>query len=305
MPQVELTAIVEAEDSRFRPHAELLSGVRRFADYQSLLNKDDVDGVIICAANSKHRQVILDFARAGIPVLCEKPIATGTEDAREMLAICEAHRVPLGICSPCRFSEPLHQAKRLIRESAIGKVVAVNSTNRGMMPDDWFVQPKLSGGGALIDRTVHVVDALRWLFEAEFTRVLAHAATRLHAIPVEDVAVLTLEMSNEAFVTLDTSWSRPNRSFPLWGDVDLELIGTAGVLSLNLFPWTINVYSESAGKHLADARDGDLNLRMIENFIAVIRGEAKFAANGLDGLRALEVVEAAYKSIATGQVVDL
>jgi predicted dehydrogenase len=122
---------------------------------------------------------------------------------------------------------------------------------------------------------------------------------------VEDVGLLTLEMSNDVFVTLDTSWSRPNRSFPIWGDVTIEIIGTHGVISLDLFPWTLNYYSESAGKHLADARDGDLSLRMLENFVGMIEGRARLSATGLDGLRALEVVEAAYRSIATQRVVPL
>ena len=156
-----------------------------------------------------------------------------------------------------------------------------------------------------MDHTVHVVDALRWLFGAEFTEVFAHGATRLHDIPAEDVGILTLGMSNEVFVTLDTSWSRPNRSFPLWGDVTFEIVGTRGVISLDLFPWTLNCYSESGGKHLVEARDGDLSLRMLENFAGTIQGQTQLSANGLDGLRALEVVEAAYKSIATRQVVPL
>jgi predicted dehydrogenase len=220
--------------------------------------------------------VVLDFARAKIPILCEKPIATKCSDAREMLAICEANDVPLGICFPVRFSEPLRQAKRLVEQGGLGQVVAVKATNHGTMPGDWFVDPQLSGGGAVMDHTVHVVDALRWLFDAEFTQVFAHAANRLHPIPVEDVGLLTLEMSNEVFVTLDTSWSRPNRSFPIWGDVTIEIVRNARGTQLDLFPWTLNYYSESAGKHLADARDGDLTLRMLENFVGMIEGTSHF-----------------------------
>jgi UDP-N-acetylglucosamine 3-dehydrogenase len=302
---VELVAVAEADARRVSAHAGLLEGIRVVSDYQELLQPGALDGVLICSANSRHKQMVFDFARAGVPILCEKPIATKCLDAREMLAICEAHEVAFGVCFPMRFSEPLRQAKRLIEQEGLGRVLAVKATNRGTMPGDWFVDPQLSGGGAVMDHTVHVVDALRWLFEAEFTRVFAHASHRFHAIPVEDAGLLTLEMSNEVFATLDTSWSRPNKSFPIWGDVNLEIIGTGGVLNLELFPWTINHYSEPAGKHLADARDGDLSLRMLENFAGAVQRQAKLSASGLDGLRALEVVEAAYRSIATRQAVLL
>ena len=297
--------MAESDQRRVSAHASLLEGLTVVSDYGQLLRPGAVDGVLVCSANGRHKQMVLDFARAKIPILCEKPIATKSADAREMLAICEANDVPLGICFPVRFSEPLRQAKRLVEQGGLGQVVAVKATNHGTMPGDWFADPQLSGGGAVMDHTVHVVDALRWLFDAEFTQVFAHAANRLHPIPVEDVGLLTLEMSNEVFVTLDTSWSRPNRSFPIWGDVTIEIIGTRGVLSLDLFPWTLNYYSESAGKHLADARDGDLSLRMLENFVGMIEGRATLSATGLDGLRALEVVEAAYRSIATQRVVPL
>jgi predicted dehydrogenase len=152
------------------------------------------------------------------------------------------------------------------------------------------------------DHTVHVVDALRWFLGVEFTQVMARAATRLYDIPVEDVGLLSLEMNNQAFVTLDTSWSRPNKSFPIWGDVHLTLVGSKGVMELELFPWTLNYYSESVGKHLALARDGDLNGKMIRNFVAAIQGKETIAASGMDGVRALEVVEAAYRSIASRAV---
>jgi predicted dehydrogenase len=305
MRDVEIAAVAEPDPRRLAAHTELLQGIRQVSDYQELLASDDVDGVIVCAANSRHKPIVLDCARKGVPILCEKPIATRTEDAREMLAICDAHDAPLGICFPVRFSEPLRRANAVIREGRLGQVIAVKATNRGTMPGEWFVDPKLSGGGAVMDHTVHVVDALRWLFDAEFTRVFAHAATRLHNIPVEDVGLLTLEMSNEVFVSLDASWSRPNHSYPIWGDVNLEIVGTSGILELQLFPWTLSYYSEQTGKHWVEACDGDLNLRLLENFVMSIQGTTELSATGEDGLRALEVVEAAYKSIGTQRVVAL
>ncbi len=305
MVGVDVVGVVEPDAARLSAHADLLQGIPTPASYQELLATNAVDGIIVCSANSRHKQTVLDFGRRGVPILCEKPIATRTEDAREMLAICQAHDALLGICFPVRFSEALQQSKRLIQQGSLGQIVAVKATNRGMMPGDWFVDRSLSGGGAVMDHTVHVVDALRWLFDAEFIQVFAHAATRLHALAVEDVGLLTLEMSNEVFVTIDTSWSRPNKSFPIWGDVNMDIVGTEGVLALELIPWTINHYSESAGKHLVESRDGELNLRLLENFVMAIQGAGQISATGVDGLRALEVVEAAYRSAATRKVVTL
>ena len=305
MPDVSVVAIAEADAKKIAESSELVGSIPCTVDYRELIRSKSVDGVILCSANSRHKQMVIDIARANIPILCEKPLATKTADAREMLAIAEAHGTPLGICFPCRFSESLQQAKHLIQHEALGEIVAVKATNHGTMPGGWFVDPALSGGGAIMDHTVHVVDALRWIFEREFVRVYAQAATRLHAVPVEDVAVLNLEMSNGMFVTLDSSWSRPSRSFPIWGDVQMTIVGTNGILNLDLFPWTLSHYSEQAAKHVAISHDGNLNLHLLQNFVQSIQNGKPISPDGVDGLRALEVVEAAYDSVATGEVVLL
>jgi predicted dehydrogenase len=305
MPDVSVVAIAEADERKLAEYSELIGAIPCTADYKELLQSNSVDGIILCSANCRHKQMVIDIARAGIPILCEKPLATKTADAREMLAVADAHSTLLGICFPCRFSESLHQAKHLIENAALGEIVAVNATNRGTMPGGWFTDPALSGGGAIMDHTVHVVDALRWIFEREFVRVYVQASTRLHGVSVEDVAILNLEMSNGVFVTLDSSWSRPSLSFPIWGDVQMTVIGTSGILKLDLFPWTLSYFSDQAAKHLAISHDGNLNLQMLQNFVQSIQHGRPISPNGIDGLRALEVVEAAYSSLATGNVVLL
>jgi predicted dehydrogenase len=305
MADVRVVAVAEGDSHRLQALSECLQTTPAFADYQKMLSEVSADGAIVCSANAKHKDMVKACARAGIPILCEKPIATKTADAREMLAICEAHEVPLGVCFPARFSEALGQAKHLIGLGAIGTVLAVKATNQGTMPGGWFVDPELAGGGAIMDHTVHVVDALRWLFKAEFTQVFGHASNQLYNLQVEDTGLLSLEMSNEVIVTLDTSWSRPNRSYPIWGNVSLTIVGTQGVLNLELFPWTLNHYSEEAGRHLVISRDGDLSGLLLGNFIDALGSGTAVAPDGVDGLRALEVVEAAYQSVSSGKVVAL
>jgi UDP-N-acetylglucosamine 3-dehydrogenase len=300
MPGIQLH-LVETDLSLLAPIETNLTKIPVYSNTEKLLSNIQVDGAIICTDNKGHHDSVIACARANIQMLCEKPIATTLEDAREMLALCGAHDVSLGICFPVRQSPVIQQARELIRQGGLGEVLAIKATNHGTMPGGWFVDPARSGGGAIIDHTVHVADALRWMLGAEFTRVFALASTRLHDIPVEDCGLLSLEMNNGVFVTLDTSWSRPHQSSPLWGDVSLRIVGTAGVLDLELFPWTINFFSEEAGKHLAVPCDGNLNQKMLNNFIQVIAGQEKITADGRDGLRALEVVCAAYKSLASGQ----
>jgi len=305
IPEAKLIAVSDEDPSRLEEHAELISGTARYSDYRELLAKEPVDGVIICSRNAAHKEMTIESARAGKHVLCEKPIATRLEDAREMIAVCKEQGVILQICFPARYAPSLHKAKKMIADGEIGQVVAAKTSNHGTMPGGWFVDKELAGGGAIIDHTVHIVDAMRWLFDAEFTEVYAEMATRLYDIPTEDVGLLSLEMSNGLFATLDTSWSRPAHSSPLWGDAIIELIGARGNLKLDLFPWTLNFYSEAAGKHVVISNDKDLNRRLLQDFVDSIQSGRQPLVLGEDGLRALEVVLGAYSSISTKQPVQL
>ena len=124
MPGVRIVALAEPDGTRLEPYARLLAGVPIYGDYRRMLQEVSLHGVIICSSNAKHKAAVIDCARAGIPVLCEKPLAAKTADAREMLAVCQAHDVLLGMCFPARFSPALDQAKQLIHKGELGKTLA-------------------------------------------------------------------------------------------------------------------------------------------------------------------------------------
>ena len=114
-------------------------------------------------------------------------------------------------------------------------VLAVKSTNHGMCPGDWFVQKELSGGGAVMDHTVHVADLLRDLLKAEAATVYAEISNQIRRSDTDDIGIMTIEFSNGVFATLDGSWSRPPKSYPTWGDVTMEVVGTTGTATMDMF----------------------------------------------------------------------
>ena len=90
-------------------------------------------------------------------------------------------------------------------------------------------QKKLSGGGAVLDHTVHVIDVWRWMLEEEVVKVYAESGQLFYPdINIDESGLLSVEFQGGAFGTLDTSWSRPNNSFPTWGDVTMEIVGEKG-----------------------------------------------------------------------------
>lgn len=182
--------------------------------------------------------------------------------------------------------------------------MAIRGTNRGKMPGGWFIDRELAGGGAVMDHTVHVVDAVRWLLGREFISVYAEVDSRIWGIPLDDCGMLSLELEGGIIMTQDPSWSRP-KSFPTWGDVTLEFVGTEGVIYLDAFAENFLVYDDGQGQILQEFYGGDMDYGLIKDFVAAVAEDREPSITGWDGLKALEVTLAAYESARRGQPVRL
>ena len=263
----------------------------------------DIDGVIITSENIHHRSMTERAAAAGKWILCEKPLATTTADAKAMVRACEKAKVGLGTAFPCRYSPPLVTACEQIREGVFGEIYAASCTNHGSFPGGWFAEDALAGGGATMDHTVHVVDLLRWILGKEFTKVYCELGNQLHQglAKTDDLGSLHLEMEGGVQVSHVASWSRP-KSFPTWGDVTFQFIGSKGVLDVDAFKQKVNVYSDAAVKAEWAFWGGNPDTGLVRDFIDSIHERRQPAVTGVDGLRAVEVTVAAYKSAKTGVV---
>jgi predicted dehydrogenase len=193
-----------------------------------------------------------------------------------------------------------------VRDGVLGRVLMIRGTNRGTMPGGWFVDPTLSGGGAVTDHSVHVVDAIRFVTGEEITSVYAQADTHFYPqLPVEDCGLLLMELSGGGIVSLDPSWSRPNQAFPTWGDVTMEVSGTEGVANVDYSAQHTTVYSNSRVRAVQLGWGEDNDLLLVVDFVQAIREGRAPMASGEDGLHAVEIVEAAYASIASGEAVPV
>ncbi|MFN8565159.1 MAG: Gfo/Idh/MocA family oxidoreductase [Anaerolineae bacterium] len=185
---------------------------------------------------------------------------------------------------------------------------AVNGTNQGECPHyhrAWFVDPALAGGGAMTDHTVHLADLLRWLLKSEPVEVYAEANHILYrdaAPDVETGGIVSLRFADGTIASIDCSWSKPPY-YPTWGGLAMDIIGSGGLATLNAFDQNLTVYRHSAGRAAYGYWGSDANRAMLEDFAAALRGDQARGASGVDGLRAVQVVAAAYESVRTGQPV--
>ncbi len=300
------TLIGIADPDPDRGHAMAKRFATTYLPSEDALLALGLDGLIVTSENIHHRASVERAAVAGVrAILCEKPLATTAEDARAMINTCTAHGVSLATAFPCRYSPAFQSLRRQVRAGAIGEVLAIRGTNRGKSPGGWFVEKVLSGGGAVIDHSVHVADLNRVLLGREATEVYAEIGHGFCHQGWDDTGFLTIRYEGGVFATLDTSWSRP-KTYPTWGDVTLQVVGTGGVLDLNMFAQSLMHNDDRVGQAAWVPWGTDPNAGLIVDFLRLTAGEdAPDLATGEDGLRALQVALVAYQSAEQGYPVPV
>lgn len=275
-----------------------------FLEADSLL--ETVDAAIICSTNADHRTWAERAAEAGVHVLSEKPLAPEPAVARDIVDTCAEADVHLGVAMPLRFSLPARKAKDTLEEGALGSLQMISGTNRGKMPGSWFVDPDASGGGAVMDHTVHIVDLVHWLTGERVAEVYAEVGSHFHDLSVEDVNLLSMTLTDGTQFSLDGSWSRPD-SWDFWGDATVSLVGTDATVDIDCFAQKAKLTDDTEdGSGVQSLYWGDdPNGGLVADFVDAVRNDRQPEITGREGVDAVAVVEAAYESAERGEPVDV
>ncbi|MFL6008408.1 MAG: Gfo/Idh/MocA family protein [Rubrobacteraceae bacterium] len=296
LDEADFVGIADVDQDRGKEAAERF-GVRYFEDAASLFRV--VDAVVVCSENSNHARDVIPALHDGVHVLCEKPISTTVEDALAIIDASETSGSQFRTAFPVRYLPSVVRAREIVRGGSLGRVLAVNGANRGTIPGGWFLDPEIAGG-ALIDHTVHVADLLRWMLDAEVKSVYAEIGSFFGAEGTDDAAILTLELeggpiAQGTFATIDPSWSR-GEGYPVKADVRLRISGTTGVLDVDPFARPVRTFDHESRVPSWAYTGEDMNALMLADFLHGVAECEPACASGLDGLRALEIVLAAYAS---------
>lgn len=288
------------------PPTELAArvGARACLDLDELLAHVDV--VDVCVPTHLHAEVTLRAAAAGRHVICEKPLARTSGQARRMLAACREAGVGLLVAHVVRFFPEYVAAREQVRRGAIGTPAVLRFSRTTFAPrrraDDWFADPVRSGG-VLLDLMVHDLDQARW-FAGEVATVSAFGlAARRPELGVDHVLAVLTHVGG-AISHLEASWAHPAPGFR----TRFEVAGTTGLidhdsdrdapLRLTLPPAQVEAPPVPvATSPLAESP----YQRQLAHLLGVLEGTASPVVTAEDGLAALLLAEAAERSIMSGQ----
>jgi len=178
-PGCELRAIFSQDASKLRALKRKygVAAALEYDQYDDYLRSGEVDAVYVALPNDMHPEYTIRAARAGVHVLCEKPLATNSYDGERMIAACADNGVKLMVAYRLHFEgATLHAIERALRGD-IGRPRFFSSTFAMQVQNDNIRTRRARGGGPLLDLGVYCVNAARAIFRAEPTEVVAMSAT--------------------------------------------------------------------------------------------------------------------------------
>ncbi|MEM2110609.1 MAG: Gfo/Idh/MocA family oxidoreductase [Candidatus Bathyarchaeia archaeon] len=186
-----------------------------YDNIEDLLSNREIDAVYIATPNYLHREQTIMAARAKKHVLCEKPLGINVKECVDMIEECKRNNVKLGVGFMMRFHGLHQKIKEIIENGVIGKTVLGRAQLTCWYPkieDAWRQNPKLSGGGSLIDMGSHCIDILETLLSTKVKEVFSFQDNLVQGYPVEDTSVVLLRFNSGAVGIVDNCFNVPDKA---------------------------------------------------------------------------------------------
>jgi predicted dehydrogenase len=315
LPGARLVAVADLKASRAdrfaaEYHAE------PYTEYRRLLERPDLDVVNICTPSGLHAQMAIEALQAGKHVIVEKPIALSLADTDRMIATAGAVGRKLCVVLQNRYNPPMQDLRRVVDSGRLGRLLLGNATVRWYRPQEYY-EDEWHGtwamdGGALMNQSIHHIDALQWLMGAPES-VFAYTATLAHRMEAEDVGVAVIRFRGGVLGVVEGS----TVTYPenLEGSIaifaergSLKVGGTA--LNRKVI-WKVEGELEHEKELLTREQVdppsvyGTSHRAVIADMIDAVTGNREPRTDGIEARKSVAFVLAIYESARTGQPVAM
>ena len=303
-----------AANAREAAHSE--TGAPAFATIKELVQGTDADVVILTTPSGLHPEQAILIAESGRHVMTEKPMATRWQEAKRMVAACDAANVRLFVVKQNRRNATLQLLKRAVETGRFGRIYMVNINVFWSRPQSYYESAGWRGtwefdGGAFMNQASHYVDLLDWLI-GPVESVQAYTATLARDIEVEDTGVVSVRWRSGALGSMNVTML----TYPKNLEGSITILGEKGTVRVGGVAVNEIQHWEFADTHPDDAKVKDANYQTTsvygfghplyyDNVLKVLRGEAEPDTDGREGLKSLEVLIATYLSARDGRRVPL
>lgn len=284
-----------------------------YHDYREMLKRENLDVISICTPNYLHKEMAVAAFKKGCQVLLEKPIAINMVQAKAIRNAQVKYGTRCMVSFTHRFNLMNVKAKEALKKGDIGKpyMVRVRMAHTGPIPGwaktDWFYDLEKAGGGAMLDMAIHAFDLIQW-YLGPVTAVHGKAVTLRKKIKVDDNALAILEFGESCLGYVEAGWTSPAgfRGLEIMGDNGMILVDySAGKTTI-----TKGVSRPDNSNHqitdvLVDKPGPSAWVREMEYFTSHLNSRKPFDITVDDGISALNIALACYKSSLTGKTIKL
>ena len=268
-------------------------GIMFLENWRDLVVRPEVSAVLVVTPPVLNREICLSAAGAGKSLLIEKPLALTAADAEVMIQAVRAAGVRLMTAHTLRFTPVLRRLRERLPD--VGTLDCLTLTMRAERPPhEWLGDPALAGGGVLIEIGVHLLDLIRYLTGEEVVEVSA-GLTRRHTSRVEDMAHAWFVLTSGCRCCVEVSRVSGGRL------CRVEAVGRAGQLIADV---DRGMLSRIEGRNVVETDvipDQPTIVMVLEEFARSLAAGTPVPVSGEDGLRAVAMVEACYRSAREGR----
>lgn len=302
---VTVVGVIARRDSELKRISDQY-GTLPYKSIEELLAEQPVDVIDICTPTHTHYLFIQEAARAGIDIICEKPIALTFQEAEKAMKYCRRHQVQLFVAHTLEFFPVYEMTKRFIHDGRLGKTVKIKLARGVPYPADaraWYVDVKKSGG-LFLDLGVHEFE---WLLTT-FGDVIDVSTRNVRFSPADEKTVIygvvQLQFVNGITAEIELSWDEPafRASFEMSGET-----GTLTYRHVDEAPvFTDHEGMRSRPELFRVLSPIDPYIRQLSHFKRCIEGQEEPILSYTNAAKAVQIAELATKSVTEGvQKVDL
>ena len=243
LEQCRLVAVADIDLARAQKLAAQYPSCAAMEDWESLMQRDDIDLVIVATTNDMLAPVSLAAARSGKHVLVEKPAARNAAELAPVIEAARSSGVVVKVGFNLRFHPALLKAREIFDNGDLGPLMFIRARyghgGRLGMEKEWRADPAIAGGGEMLDQGVHLIDLARW-FAGDFVQVQGAVHTFFWDMPVEDNGFALLRTADGQVAWLHASCTEWKNlfSFEIYGKVGkLQIDGLGGSYGTERLTW--------------------------------------------------------------------
>lgn len=294
------------------------ASIKRYTDYQKLLDENDLTLVSIATESGIHAEIALACIDRGVHVIIEKPMAMNMADAEEIVRRSEAKHVKVSACHQNRFNVAVQETRRALEAGRFGRMSHGSVHVRWNRDHRYYDQAPWRGtwaqdGGCLMNQCIHGIDLLRWMLGDEVSEVYGATRQRFHDyLEAEDVGLAVVKFKNGAIGTIEGTTNvypkNLEETLYLFGENGTVKLGGTSTNNIDVWNFADETEADQKNKALQEVTSnvyGNGHTSLFADMCNAIAHDRKPYVDAVAGRNALEMILAIYKSQKTGLPVQL